>query len=93
MFHLSELNRRARASLRPDELAWRELWELERAADAAVAALRSERPRLASSPLERIHARLERHAASVRDGLTFFLGSDHLREERILGGEPRRRAR
>lgn len=60
MFQLSDLNRRARASLTSDGLAYRDMRELESIADDAIARLRRERLRIAASRWERLHARLDR---------------------------------
>lgn len=60
VFQLNELNRRARAALPREGFAYRNMKELEAVADDAVARLRQERLRLASTRWERLHARLER---------------------------------
>ena len=59
MLQLTDLNRRARAAIPRESLAYRTMDELDRVADDAVAQLRAERLRLAAGT-ERALARLER---------------------------------
>lgn len=60
MLQLTDLNRRARATLPRETFDYRTMEELEAAADGAVSALRAERARLASSPIDRARVWIER---------------------------------